>query len=390
MKSKHPMEMGETMRRTGWSKWISTIGVLALVLAACGGGDDGSSDDTDGGSDTTEGSGGEALSGTLVFFAYEDSFLPEALDPFVDAHPELTVETPAFADEDETETKLRAGFEADVVEMCAGEVGDMVTGGLLAPIETDRIDDWDLILPVFQDGLGTVDDEGNVFMVPLQGGVAGIAYNADLIPDGITSYEELFFGDWEGDISISADEVNSIGDMLMALGYGPDIFEATDEQVTEAVDKLIELKQSGRIRTTFESDTDLVNLLATEEVAASAHGFPALAGRLADEGVNVVYQAPDEGEVSWNCGHGISASAPNPDAAYALINHYMTPDVQIAFAEIEAYLASNGRTIEEGDPAIVEAMGLAAPAENFAGTIFEADPENREWWQDEWRRFLSS
>lgn len=377
------------MKRSKWTGLVTPIAILSLVLAACGDGDgDGDGDDTT----TTAGAGEPTgdLSGTLVFFAYEDSFLPEALDPFVDAHPDLTVETPAFGDEDETETKLRAGFEADVVEMCAGEVGDMVTGGLLAQIDTALIDDWDMILPIFRDAPGTVDDDGNVYMVPLQGGASGIVYNADLVPDGISSYQELFFGDWEGSIAISSDEINSIGDMLLGLGYGPDIFEATDEQVEEAVDELIALKQSGKIRTTFESDTDLVNLLATEEVAAAAHGFSSLQQRLSDEGVNVVYVAPEEGEISWNCGHGISANAGNVDAAYALINHYMTPDVQIAFADIEEYLASNGRTIEEGDQDVVDAAGLRAPAEHFEGTIYEGDPENREFWQDQWRRFLSS
>lgn len=378
------------MKSTRWMRLTALASAVVLVLAACGGDEGGGSDTTAGeGADTTAAGAGD-VSGTVVFFAYEDSFLPEALDPFREAHPDLAVETPAFADEDETETKLRAGFEADVVEMCAGEVGDMVSGGLLAPIDTARIDDWDRILPIFRDGLGTVDDEGNAYMVPLQGGVAGIVYNTDLIPDGIASYDELFFGDWEGTISVSTDEVNTIGDMLLALGYGPDIFDVTDEQVTEAVDALIELKQDGRIRTIFESDTDVLNLLATEEVAATAHGFPALQKRLTDEGVNAEYVSPEEGEVSWNCGHGISANAPNEAAAYALINHYMTPDVQIAFAEIEEYLASNERTLEEGDPEVVEAAGLRAPAEGFEGTIYEADPENREFWQDEWRRFLSS
>lgn len=366
-------------------------GIMVLILGACGG----TADDTTttaGGSDDTAAGGdsGDALSGTLVFFAYEDSFLPEVLDPFVAAHPDLTVETPAFGDEDETETKLRAGFQADVVEMCAGEVGDMVSSGLLQPIDTDRITDWDRILPIFQDGLGTVDDEGNSYMVPLQGGAAGIVYSPDALSMEITSYQDLFFGEYEGSISISDNPINSIGDMLMALGYGPEIFEATDEQVVEAVDELIALRESGRIRTTFESDTDLVNLLATEEVVASAHGFSSLEARLADEGVNVSYVAPAEGEITWNCGHGIAASAENLDAAYALINHYMEPESQIAFAAVEDYLASNERTLEEGDPAVVEAAGLRAPAEAFTGGIPEGDPENSEVWEDEWRRFLSS
>jgi spermidine/putrescine transport system substrate-binding protein len=377
-----------------WLRWLSIGTAFALMTAACG--DDESSTTTaaptttGAGATTTAAPSGGELTGTLVFFAYEDSFLPEVLDPFRELHPDLNIETPAFADEDETETKLRAGFQADVVEMCAGEVGDMVTGGLLAPIDTSRIDDWDLILPIFRDALGTTDESGNVYMVPLQGGAAGLIYNETTVPGGIESYDELFFGDWDGTIAVNNEPVNTIGDMLLALGYGPDIFEATDEQVIEAVDKLIEVKDAGRIRAFYDSDTDLFNLLATEEVDAASHGFSSLVGRLAEEGVATKYVAPKEGEVSWNCGHGIAADAENLDAAYALINWYMTPFAQITFAEIEEYLASNQRTLDEGDPDVVEAMGLRAPANMFEGTIYEADPENREFWQDEWRRFQSS
>ena len=378
-----------------WSahtKWVRTVALsTVLLVAAVACGDDEPATvpaPTSTAAPSTQASTG--LSGTLVFFAYEDSFLPDVLDSFREQHPDLMIETPAFADEDETETKLRAGFRADVVELCAGEVGDMVSGGLLAPIDTSRIDDWDLILPIFRDGLGTVGDSGNPYMVPLQGGASGLIYTSDMVPGGIESFEELFFGDWDGTIAVSNEPINTIGDMLLALGHGPDIFEATDAQVSEAVDKLIEVKDAGRIRAFFDSDTDLFNLLATQEVAAAAHGFSSLAGRLADEGVTAQYVSPAEGEVSWNCGHGIAADAENVDAAYALINWYMTPFVQIKFAEIEEYLASNRRTIEEGDPEIVAAAGLMAPAEMFSGTIYEGDPENREHWQDEWRRFQSS
>lgn len=393
--------------RKRWVTWVALGAVFVLLAAACGDDDDTTSEteaptttassapaddatSTSAASDDQPAGDSEEVTGTVVFFAYEDSFLPEVLDPFREANPDLNVETPAFADEDETETKLRAGFQADVVEMCAGEVGDMVTGGLLAPIDTALIDDWDLILPIFRDGKGTVDEAGNAYMVPLQGGAAGLIYNEELVPGGIASFEELFFGDWEGTIAVSNEPINTIGDMLLALGYGPDIYEATDEQVTEATDALIEAKNAGRIRAFFDSDTELFNLLATKEVAAASHGFSALVGRLADEGVTAVYVAPAEGEIAWNCGHGISASAENLPGAYAIINWYMTPYAQITFAEIEEYLASNARTLEEGDPEVVAAMGLAAPATQFSGTILEGDPENRDFWNDEWRRFQSS
>ena len=195
--------------RNGCANWVRTVvlpTVLLIVAVACG-------DDEP---ETTATQPSTGLSGTLVFFAYEDSFLPDVLDPFREMHPDLAIETPAFADEDETETKLRAGFRADVVELCAGEVGDMVSGGLLAPIDTSRIDDWDLILPIFRDGLGTVDDTGNAYMVPLQGGASGLIYNTDMVAGGISSFEELFFGDWDGTIAVSNEPINTIGDMLLA------------------------------------------------------------------------------------------------------------------------------------------------------------------------------
>jgi len=365
------------MKQTRWWKPAVAMVVLVMLAAACG--------------DDDEGTATGELTGTLVFFAYEDSFLPRVMDPFEAAHPDLKVEMPSFSDEEETETKLRAGFEADVVELCAGEIGGMVTTGLLQPIDTSRIDDWDLIFPLFLDGKDTFDEEGNIYMVPLQGGASGIVYNTDDVPGGISSYEEMFItGDYDGFIAIDENYTNSIGDALMALGYGPDIFEATEAQVTEAVDLLISLKDSGRIRTTHDSDSSIVNLLATSEVVAVAHGFSSLVSVLDGEGVNVTYVAPTEGEVSWNCGHAISADAKNVDAAYAMINHYMSVDAQIAFADVEEYLASNSRVVDEGDPDVVAAVGLDSPAQSFTGTIYEGEPEIDEFWLDEWRRFQSS
>lgn len=362
------------MMRHLWLRAAICILVLTVLGAACGDDDEG---------------GGDDISGTLIMFAYEDSFLPRVMDPFEEAHPDLVVEKPNFEDEEEAETKLRAGFQADIVELCAGEVGGMVTGGLLQPIDTSRIDDWDKIFPLFLGGEGTVDDEGNVYMVPLQGGTSGIIYNTDAIPGGITSYEDLFFGDYDGYVAISESYGNSIADMALALGYGPDIWSIDEAQIAEAVDQLIALKGT-RIRTTFAGDADLVNLLATEEVVAAAHGFPSLMATLEEAGVNVEYVAPAEGEISWVCGHGIAADAQNLDAAYALINHYMSVESQIAFAEEEEYLASNSRVLDEGDPEVIAQYGLDQPGEAYTGAIPESEPELESVWQDEWRRYISS
>lgn len=350
--------------RTRHRGLAGALAALAVAAPACGGGDD-SGD-------------------SVVFFGYEDSFNPEVLSAFADSYPDSDLETVAFSDESEAETKLRAGFEADVVELCAGEYDNIVESGLLAPLDTERIDAWDEIFPSFQGSAGSTDADGNVYYLPLQGGSSGIVYNAEAVPGGITSYADLFSPDFEGDIAISQSAVSSIGDAAVALGYADGLWSLTPEQVGEAVDLLV---SNPNIRTTFEGDADLVQLLATGEVVAAAHGFPALEAVLEAEGIDIEYVAPADGEIAWNCGLGISADAANVDGAYEVLNHWLSVPTQMLFAEQESYLASNSLVVTEGDPAIVAEFGLDSPGTNTDSAILEGTPDNLEVWEDEWRRF---
>ncbi len=360
------------MKRT-----IISIAALALVLAACSGG----TTTTSAGAGSSGGSGGDA-SGTVVFFGYEDSFLPGVLDPFEQATG-IEVKTPAFADEDETEAKLRAGFDADVVELCSGEAGSLIEAGLLQPIDTTKITDWDAIFPSFKEGEDVVDEDGNVWIVPLQGGPFGIVYLADEV-DPITSYEQLFFGEYDGDIAVSEEPVSTIWDMAMALGYGPRVDDITDEQVVAAVDALIDV---DRIRTTWSEDGDLIQLFATGEIVAAAHATPDIAEALQEEDINAVYVAPAEGQILWKCGHGIAADAQNVDAAYRLIDHYLSPEMQLVFAEEYGYLASNSKILDVAPPELIEELHLDDPGSVDLVTIPEGLPDNEDLWDDQWQRF---
>jgi len=357
--------------------------IVALIVAACGGTQTTPTDSpAPPASETTSPQNGGEPSGTVVFFGYEDSFLPEVLASFTD-ETGISVETPAFADEDETEAKLRAGFQADVVELCSGEAGSMIEAGLLQPIDTSRIDAWDQIFPSFKDGEDVIDEEGDVWIVPLQGGPFGIVYLADAV-DPITSYQELFFGDYDGDIAVSEEPVSTIWDMAMALGYGPEVDAITEEQVVDAVDALV---ANERIRTTWSEDGDLIQLLATGEVVAAAHATPDIAQALQEEGIDAVYVAPAEGQILWKCGHGISATAQNLDGAYALINHYLSPEVQTTFAEEYGYLASNAAILEVAPQELIDELRLDDPGAADLVTIPEGLPDNEEFWDDQWQRF---
>ena len=86
-------------------------------------------------------------SGTVTLFGYEDNFVPEVIDPFLEANPDLDVRTAVFRNNDEAVTKLQNGFQADVINVCTEETQRMVDLGLLQPIDTSRIEAWDTLFP---------------------------------------------------------------------------------------------------------------------------------------------------------------------------------------------------------------------------------------------------
>jgi len=116
---------------------ITTLALVRAVRSKSSGTDSGSEQE---GTDTSAAQP-STPSGSVVFFGHEDSFLLDVLNPFVESTG-VEVNRREFDDEDETETKLRAGFQADVVEICSGEAGSLIEAGLVQPIDTGRIDKW--------------------------------------------------------------------------------------------------------------------------------------------------------------------------------------------------------------------------------------------------------
>lgn len=376
------------MRRNRTRRPIWRIAVLpaalSLVVTACGNGGSAST--------TTEGSAGSQPTGPVSFFAFEDAFLPEVLDPLREAYPDLDIQTASFASEDESETKLRAGFEADVVNTCAGPIESKVEAGLLQPIDTSRIEDWDRVFPVFRDAPGVVVD-GEVYMVPQFGGSTGIVYDSEAWPEGTTSYEDLFSGqDVPGTIAIGDGVIVTFAIAAMAAGIeNPYETELTQDQIDVVRDFLIERKDS-RIRTVFASDSDIVSLLQGGEVIAAAPGYPGVVETLNDAGASGRYKwvGADEGSFVWVCGQSIAADAANVDGAYAILNWYFNPETALTFAEAFQYFGGNGRILDVASPEEVERYSLDGPEQVFGSSMIAIQPSNFDAWLDAWRDFLAS
>ena len=254
----------------------------------------------------------EKATGELRLFAYEDSVVPELIDPVEEANPGLEIKTATFASNEEAAAKLAGGFEADVVEICLDEMKPLVDQQLLRPLDVDGLEHWDDLS--YTDAEGIVID-GDVFGVPLSAGLEGLVYNSDEVPEGIDESADLFDPQFAGRATLhSSYAMLPIATAAMTLGI-EDPLNMSDEDIERSKDYLID--NADQFRTLWDSDSDLVNLFKSGEVVVASAG-PMLAKRIRDAGVPAEWSPAEEGTLSWVCGFAITSKAENLPAGHEL------------------------------------------------------------------------
>jgi spermidine/putrescine transport system substrate-binding protein len=340
---------------------------LGVLLSGCGG--------SSTPAPSSSGTGQAQLTGNLTIFAYEDGLVKPVLGGFKRANPGLTIRTAAFGSNDEAVAKIRGGFQADVINVCVEETPRMVRLGLLQPLDTSRIKDWNSIFPAVRALNGVVLD-GKVYMVPTSGGTGGILYNPKLVPQGVPSWKALFEDPaLRGKITVEDTPATVIPIAALALGY-KDPFHLTDDDLAKVQQYLIAHK--SQIRTFFNGDADFLNLYKTGEIAAGFawHDYRATARR---EGTPAVYVVPTEGQLTWVCGYGISPQTKNLDAAYAALSWYNSPQPQSFYAKSYTYWVFNSKTLQVLPQGLIKTIGLDKP-EQLQKSIPLVIPDNYDKW----------
>ena len=123
--------------------------------------------------------------------------IPDFNKSFLDAHPD-GVETTVFGDDDDAFTKVKAGFRPDLAHPCYDKVARWNKEGLLQPIETAKIKNWDKIFPVFRNLPDIQAGDGKVWMVPWDWGNTSILYRTDLVKNPEASWQLLWNKDYAG------------------------------------------------------------------------------------------------------------------------------------------------------------------------------------------------
>jgi spermidine/putrescine transport system substrate-binding protein len=369
--------MGDVAGRQARSRWtFAAVLSIAVLAAACDGR----------GAEIAPSPRGAAteLSGTVTFFGYEDSMRDEVMGPFEEQHPNLTVRKAPYSSGDEAITKLRGGFQADVVEICVEDTRRMIELGLIQPIDPGRITYWDDLFPSLKQADG-VQIDGKFWLVPEQGGTSGIVYDPERVPEGMDSFADLFDPRYEGQIALEDTALTTIAVAALAMDHA-DPWSLTDADLERVKGFLIERK--GNIRTLYRGDSDFLNLYRSGEIVAG-YGYPDYVLAMEKEQIPAAFSFASEGQLTWICGYGLSANAQNLDAAYAILNWQTEPQTQAFFAEEYHYLVSNRRTLDLLDEKLIRRIGLDRP-EQLAKAIPLVVPENYDRWLEVWREFKAA
>ena len=310
---------------------LLVVAGLALAVAACGG--------NNAATPTSSTSSGP-VAGDLKLFAYEDGFVPGYINGFKKQYPNVNLMASAYDSGDAAIAKLRAGFDADVINLCVEEDAEMaVRLGLVQPLDISRIENWDRMYPVFQKLPGVTQPDGKHYMVPVDAGVTGICYDTTKVTTPPTSFKDLFDPKYKGQVAMIDYAVTAIQVGALALGY-TDPVNLTDEQLENVKNLFITAKKNGQFRTFFNNDSEEVALFHTGEVSI-ALGYPGNAIDSRREGDPVEFATAKEGQIVWTCGYGISTKTKNIDAAYALLNYYLSPEAEAFEAKRWNYYVTN-------------------------------------------------
>jgi spermidine/putrescine transport system substrate-binding protein len=315
----------------------------ALTLAACGDGNGGSS--------------------ATLLFQWEGYVDP----PFLAAYRKQFGETPRtsmYADEDEAFAKLRAGFKADVIGPCYYELPRWRDAGLIQPIDTTRLKNWDKIPARLKELPGIAAGPGHVWFVPHYWGDTSVTYRTDLAPEyvGHDSFSILFDPKYKGRIAVLEGVDDTVPVIARSVGVDAYNMDAAGWDKVEA--KLRAL--IGQLRFVASDNTTLSQGLASGELVA-AMSWRITYRTLRAEGKPVAYMDPPGGRFTYVCGLVVAKGTKNYDRALALIDSALSDEAADYTIRKLGDIPANVSVLGTEPDEVFQGLGMARDVDALLG-----------------------
>jgi spermidine/putrescine transport system substrate-binding protein len=233
----------------------------------------------------------------------------------------VAIEVNVFGSNEEMLAKLQAGASGwDLFVPTNYTISTYQKLGLIEALDLTKI-------PNFNDATenqrftheGKID--GGTYALPKNWGTTGIAFNSSKMKTPVTSWKEFFdiaMGEADGRTMVHDYQLTTIGNALVALGYGFNSIKA--DELAKAEELLIKVKPhlfaiNSDYQPSMRSTDAWLTMCWTNDGAQLNRDMPEIKFALGKDG----------GEV-WCDFYAIPKDAPNKPAGYALLNFLMDPE----------------------------------------------------------------
>jgi spermidine/putrescine transport system substrate-binding protein len=280
----------------------------------------------------------QAIGDRVILATWPNYHDPANFDSFT-AETGAAVQVNVFGSNEEMLAKLQAGGSGwDVFVPTNYTITTYVAEDLIEPLDLSRIPNYDT--SAFDQrfaGPGTVD--GKVYAVSKNWGTTGFAVNTALgggaAPKTWKEFFDLTQSSFSGRTMVHDYQLTTIGAALKAFGYS---FNSIDPaELAKAEELLIAAKPhlfaiSSDYQPSMRSGDAWMTICWTGDGKQLNRDMP-----------EIVYVLGMEGGELWSDFYAIPKGAPHLDAAYALINYLLTPEVNTREALFHGYPVADAR-----------------------------------------------
>lgn len=316
---------------------VALLATVALIIAACGDGDDSGAD--------AAACEVDQVDGDLNFYNWSEYIDPDLITAFEEEYGVDVIED--FYESNEAMlAQLQAGAVYDLIVPSDYMVGIMIQEDLLTPLNTDAVPNLDNLAQRFRE---LPYDSGPQYSAAYQYGTTGLGVNLEVVGEDFEPSWALIFdpeltSGYPGGVSVLNDPRETMGAALLYLGYS--LNDTNLDHLAEARDVIIEARPNI---TTFDSD-QYATALVNGEVAVS-HGFSGgmiTAISEADDPDQFVYILPEEGATFWIDNMAVPATAENPCSAFTFMNFLLDEENGATLTNWNYYGTPNQASLDAG------------------------------------------
>ncbi len=344
-----------------WKKSLYVVTLLALAVAACGGGGTATPAATTAPEvSLPERCGDPAqLSDELLLYTWVEYIDPALKDQFEAECGVTIIETNYDSNETLLATLQAGGTGYDIIVPSDYMVTTLIQEGFLQELDYSLIPN---IANMNPENVNQYFDPEQTYTVPYFWGTSGLAVDTNVVAEPVASWSMVFepSEDVCGNISMLDDQRETIGAALMWLGYP---INDTDEAHLEEAKTLL-IEQAACVKA-YDSQTNDDLIIAGETLIGHMWTGDAILAGLPDYGgrEGIVYVIPEEGCTIWQDNMAIPMGAPNVYTAHVFMNWLHDPEIAAQNAEFVGYGTPNEAAKEFIDPEILADEAIYPPAD---------------------------